>query len=86
MEAGANEQARPCGNPEQPKAMALLKLPELGVAVTVRFPDPPDAIVNEEGVVPNVRVGDGWQFAVKATGPDIWLVMLGLPTACTNRV
>jgi hypothetical protein len=41
-EAGEKEQVKPLGNPEQVRAMALLKAPDAGVAVTVRFPDPPD--------------------------------------------
>lgn len=43
--------------------MALLKAPDCGVAVTVTFPDPPEVIVREEGLVVKVKVvppiGDG---------------------------
>lgn len=67
--------------------MALLKAPDVGVAVTAILPDPPEEIVKEEGFVPRVRfvlpVVPAAQFEVSSTGPEIWLVMLGLPTACT---
>lgn len=112
MEAGENEQARFCGKPEHAKAIALLKDPELGAAVTVTFPDPPEEIVNAEGLVPNVKLVPpvvvvpppvvvvppapvvvapppvvlAWQLAANFTGPDIWFVMLGFPTACTYSV
>lgn len=74
--------------------MGLLKAPEFGAAVTVTFPDPPDAIVKDEGLVPNVRVVlppvppvvVASQLEVNATGPEIWLVTLGFPTACTYSV
>ena len=83
MEAGENEQARFCGKPEHAKAIALLKDPELGAAVTVTFPDPPDEIVKAEGLVPNVKLVSPvvvvppppvvfvWQLAENVTGPDI---------------
>jgi len=77
MEAGENEQVRPWGKPEQVKAMALLKEPDWGVAVTVTFPDPPEEIVSEEGLVPNVTVAPlvppvpPVQFEVNFTGPEI---------------
>lgn len=57
MEAGSNEQVNPLGNWEQFKFMALLKAPDCGTAVTVTFPEPPDAIVRDEGLVPKDRVG-----------------------------
>jgi hypothetical protein len=68
------------------------------VAVTVIFPDPPDAIVIADGFVLNdtVAVPDeppdeppvelAAQLDVNCTGPEIWLAMLGFPTACTNSV
>lgn len=82
MEAGENEQARPCGKPEHARAISLLKDPELGAAVTVTFPDPPEEIVNAEGLVPNVKLVAlvvvvpppavlVWQLAENVTGPDI---------------
>ena len=82
MEAGENEQARFCGKPEHVRAIALLKDPELGAAVTVTFPDPPEVIVNAEGLVPNVKLVPlvvvvpppvvlAWQLAENVTGPDI---------------
>jgi hypothetical protein len=81
MEAGENEQARFCGKPEHAKAIALLKDPELGAAVTVTFPHPPEVIVNAEGLVPNVKLVPpvvvpppvvlAWQLAENVTGPDI---------------
>jgi hypothetical protein len=90
MEAGANEQARPWGSPAQVKAIALLNVPDVGVAVTVTLPDPPEEIVKEEGSVPSVRfvppVVPATQLEMNCTGPEIWLVMLGFPTACTNSV
>jgi hypothetical protein len=52
----------------------------------VTFPDPPTAIVIEDGFVPNDTVVLAAQFDVNFTEPDIWLVMLGFPTACTNSV
>jgi hypothetical protein len=97
MEAGANEQLRVLGNPEQARATALLKAPDCGVAVTVTLPDPPEVIVKEEGLVPRVKVGlvgvgDGeggvgaTQLDVTMTGAEIWLLRLGFPTACTKSV
>jgi hypothetical protein len=75
MEAGANEQARPWGSPSQVRAIAPLKGPEVGVAVTVKFPDPPEEIVKEEGFVPSVRlvppVAPATQLEVNCTGPEI---------------
>jgi hypothetical protein len=56
-EAGANEQLRVLGNPEQARAIALLKAPDCGVAVTVTVPDPPEEIVKKEGLVPKIKVG-----------------------------
>ncbi len=71
--------------------MALLKAPDCGVAVTVTSPDPPDTIVTEEGFVPKATVGLSLlvlppQVDVKFTPLDIWLLMLGFPIACTNKV
>lgn len=112
MEPGENEQARFCGKPEHAKAIALLKDPELGAAVTVTFPEPPEEIVNAEGLVPNVKLVAPLevvpppvvvappapvvvapppvvlvrQLAENFTGPDMWFVMLGFPTACTYSV
>jgi hypothetical protein len=96
MEVGENEQARFCGKPEHAKVIALLKDPELGAAVTVTFPDPPEEIVNAEGLVANVKLVPAvvvpppvvlvWQLAENFTGLDIWFVMLGFPTACTYNV
>ena len=87
MEAGAKEQARLWGSPAQVRAIALLNVPNVGVAVTVTLPDPPEEIVSEEGFVPNAKfvlpVVPPAQLGVNGTGPEIWLVMLGLPTACT---
>ena len=82
MEAGENEQARLCGKPEHARAISLSKDPELGAAVTVTFPDPPEEIVNAEGLVPNVKLVPlvvvvpppvvlVWQLAENVTGPDI---------------
>jgi hypothetical protein len=96
MEAGENEQARFCGKPEHARAIALLKDPELGAAVTVTFPDPPEEIVKVEGLVPNVKLVPPlvvplpvvlvWQPAENFTGADIWFTMLGFPTAWTYNV
>jgi hypothetical protein len=95
MEAGANEQLRVLGNPEQARATALLKAPDCGVAVTVTLPDPPEVIVKEEGLVPRVKVGlvgpgkggvGATQLDVTMTGAEIWLLRLGFPTACTKSV
>ncbi len=70
--------------------MALLKAPDCGVAVTVTFPDPPDWIVMDDGFVPNDTVGlllaVPPQLDVNFTAPDIWLLMLGFPIACTYNV
>jgi hypothetical protein len=76
----------PLGKPEQDKAIALLKVPDWAAAVTVTFPDPPATIVMDDGFVPNDTVVLAAQFDVNLTAPDIWLVMLGFPTACTNNV
>jgi len=44
-------------------------------------------MVRDEGSVPKVRdvfpVVPASQVEVKVTGPEIWLTMLGFPTACT---
>ena len=99
-EAGANEQLRALGNPEQVRAIALLKAPDCGVAVTVTLPDPPEEIVKEEGFVPKIKVGlvgvggggggggggVATQLDVTLTGAEIWLLRLGFPTACTKSV
>lgn len=64
--------------------MALLNDPECGEAVTVTLPDPPDGIVTADGFVPSETVAAlPVQVEVNFTAPDIWFVMLGLPTACT---
>lgn len=65
--------------------MAVLKAPDFGVAVTVIFPDPPDAIDTEEGFVPRDTDAPSVAFPqveVNFTGPEIWFVTAGLPTAC----
>lgn len=54
---GENEQLHPLGSPVQDNATALLKAPCCGVAVTVRFPDCPPGIVNDEGEVLKLTVG-----------------------------
>jgi len=55
--------------------MALLKAPEVGVAVTVTLPDPPEKTIREEGLDPNDRVAPPLvppvQFDVNSTGPEI---------------
>ena len=64
------------------------------VAVTVIFPELPDAIVIADGFVLNdtVAVPDeppvelAAQLDVNCTGPESWLAMLGFPTACTKSV
>lgn len=85
MEAGAKEHCRPWGKPEQVKAIALLKAPDFGAAVTDTFPEPPEEIVKADGFVPTVKsvfpVVPPVQLAVNWTGPEIWLVMLGFPNA-----
>lgn len=66
--------------------MASLKEPDRGVAVTVTLPEPPDAMVMEEGLVPKVRFAPAElppQVEVNFIGPDTWLTMLGFPTAFT---
>lgn len=53
------------------------------------LPEPPEDIVRDEGLVPNVKVGSPVEVPahvdVNFTGSEIWLAMLGLPTACTYR-
>lgn len=69
--------------------MALLKAPDSAAAVTVTFPDPPDEIVSNEGFAPSETVVvpvAAMQLVVTLTAPEIWFVMLGLPTACTYNV
>jgi len=54
-EEGENEQLRVSGSPEQAKPTALLNAPLVGVTVTVRFAEPPDKMLREEGLVPSVK-------------------------------
>jgi len=52
----------------------------------VILPDPPVAIVMMDGFAPKVRSGSvelGLQVDVNLTGPEIWLLRVGFPTACT---
>lgn len=86
IEAGEKEHVIPFGKPEQDNAIALLKAPDCAAAVTVRSPDPPEGIVIEDGLVPNDTVVLAEQLELNFTAPDIWLVRLGFPTACTNNV
>ncbi|PYX45465.1 MAG: hypothetical protein DMG79_19250 [Acidobacteria bacterium] len=65
-----------------------MKVPDFGVAVIVRFPDPPEEIVSAVGLAPNVTppLELAMHVEVSFTPPEIWLVMLGFPTACTYSV
>jgi hypothetical protein len=63
-----------------------LKAPDWAAAVTVTLPDVPERMVIDDGFVPNDTVAPPPQFEVNFTAPDIWLVMLGFPTACRNNV
>lgn len=40
----------------------------------------------DDGFVPNDTVPLLPQFGVNVTAADIWLVMLGFPTACRNNL
>lgn len=69
--------------------MAPSKAPDCEAAVTVTLPDAPEAIVKDEGLVPKVKgvfPGEAPPHVdVNFTGPEIWLAMLGFPTACTYK-
>jgi hypothetical protein len=75
MEAGLNEQLRVSGNPPHVREIALLKAPDCGVAVTVRWLEPPEAMVTAEGFVPKLRVVPPPEvpahLEVNLTGPEI---------------
>ena len=59
--AGENEQLSVLGMPLQLSATGLLKLPDCGVAVTVKSPAMPGGIVKDPGAALNdtVEVGGG---------------------------
>lgn len=75
MEAGANVQPNPAGNPEQVNWTALLYEPDCGVAVTLTWPLPPALTLTEEGLAPRVKLlvaGEApAQLKVNLTGPEI---------------
>ena len=90
MAAGANEQAKSLGNSPHARAIELSKLPALGMAVMVTLPDPPDGIVSDAGSLLKLKVGVpveppavvlDWHCDLNVTGPDIWLRIVGFPTA-----
>lgn len=74
MEAGANVQPKPAGNPEQVNWTALLYEPDCGVAVTLTLPLPPALMLTAEGVAPRVKLllsGEApAQLKVNLTGPE----------------
>lgn len=57
--AGENVQLSEFGMPLQLRETGLLKLPDCGVAVTIRFPAIPAGIVSDPGAALNVKVGVG---------------------------
>src|SRR4051812_27055227 len=89
-EAGENEHFRLLGSPEQVSATELSNEPDCGVTFTVSLPELPIAIVIPDGLVPIVSPELVLPVVVHPrvtlTAEDIWLVMLGFPTACTYTV
>jgi hypothetical protein len=57
--AGAKTQVKVFGSPEQDNAIALLKAPEWGCAVTIKRPDCPTGNVIDAGVALREKVGVG---------------------------
>jgi hypothetical protein len=57
--AGAKAQVKVFGSPEQDSAIALLKAPEWGCAVTIKLPDCPTGNVIDAGVALREKVGVG---------------------------
>jgi hypothetical protein len=57
--AGENEQLNVLGMPLQLSVSGLLKVPDCGVAVTVKLPAIPAGIVSEPGAALNDKVGVG---------------------------
>ncbi len=84
-EPGANEHFKLLGSPEQVSATELLNAPPCGVQVYVELPELPEARVIVCGFTLRVRLGLLLlpQLSFACTADDIWLVMLGFPTACT---
>jgi hypothetical protein len=69
--------------------MAPSKAPDSDAAVTVTLPDAPEAMVNDVGSVPKVKgvfpAEPPPHIGVNFTGPEIWLAILGFPTAFTYK-
>jgi len=81
---GANEQAMPSGRFEHEKETGLLNDPVCRTAATWILLDCPRAIVVLAGDVVKFTAFPGEpQFGLYVTGPDIWFLKPGLPTACT---
>lgn len=72
---GENEHFKLLGRPEQVSATALLNEPEVGATLTVSFPDPPAAIVVDDGLAPRLNpefpLPDPLQFNVVFTAGEI---------------
>ena len=83
---GANEHFRPLGRPEQVNATALLKPPDFGITLTVNLPDLPELTATAVGDAPIVsaepELPPPLQLIDIFTADDIWLVIVGFPTAC----
>lgn len=82
--AGEKEQVQPLGSPLQDSATELLKGPDFGFAVTVRFPLAPTGIAIVNGAAVSVKVDGPPQDGLYDIVPLIWFARLGFPTACTN--
>jgi hypothetical protein len=57
--AGEKAQVNVFGSPEQESAIALLKAPEWGCAVTIKLPDCPTGNVIDPGVALSEKVAAG---------------------------
>jgi hypothetical protein len=80
---GENEQAMPAGRFEQEKETALLNDPVCGTTTIWTLPDWPRDMVKLGGDAVKYAASPGPQFALYATGPDIWFLKPGLPIDCT---
>ena len=97
MVAGENEQLKLLGIPAHESAIDVLKAPDCGVAVIVKLPVRPAAMVRAEGDAAKVTLptaagagtgvgGGGVLTHVELYGsaPLIWFASVGFPTACTK--
>jgi hypothetical protein len=93
MVAGEKEQVKLLGIPAHESAIGRLKAPACGVAVMLKLPVRPAAIVRAEGEAAKATVpsaaGTGRGGAVAHAelylrAPLIWFASVGFPTACTK--